>query len=93
VEFEWDPEKDAENIAKHGISFQMATTIFGRDRVERPSDRDDEERWCTTGKLADGKLWTVVYTKRGDHVRIISARRAARRERREYRSIFPGGDS
>jgi len=87
VGFEWDPEKEKKNIAKHGIDFDEAAALFDGPRVEKESDQTGEKRWLTTG-LLDGKLWTVVYTVRSDSIRIISIRRAGNNERREYRSVY-----
>jgi uncharacterized DUF497 family protein len=85
--FEWDSRKARANLAKHGISFEEATTIFG-DRlsvtVPDPDHSITERRYITMGKAFNGKLLVVVHTDRGDNIRIISARRANRRERKFY---------
>jgi uncharacterized DUF497 family protein len=95
MEFVWSPQKERENIAKHGISFSDAAQVF-RDprRIERHDDdsSDDEDRWQTIGIA--GKVLFVVYTDREDVTRIISARFAEPFERRIYygdSEIFPGG--
>jgi len=97
MEFAWLPEKEQDNIAKHGIAFSDAVQIF-RDprRIERHDDdsSDDEDRWQTMGIA--GKVLFVVYTERGDYTRIISARFAEPFERRIYyggkdSDIYPGG--
>ncbi|WP_349370650.1 BrnT family toxin [Salinarimonas sp.] len=86
AEFEWDDRKAAANSAKHGIPFEAAMEVF-RDprRTETPDDRRDygEDRFVAVGAV-DGVAISVVYTRRGDVCRIISARRASRRERVDY---------
>jgi uncharacterized DUF497 family protein len=87
VEVDWDPAKAASNLAKHGISFDKAIGYFYDDnRVEEPDQRKDygEERWHGVA-MVDGILLFVVYTRRGEGVRLISARKANRREKRAYR--------
>jgi len=89
VEFEWDEEKRQSNIAKHGIDFDRAATLFdGRDTVESESAYFDEPRWQTTG-LVDERFMTVIWTRRGDAIRIISARRSRDGEKRKYYENYP----
>jgi hypothetical protein len=86
VSFEWDEAKAAENYAKHGVSFETAAKVFGDPfGVERLDDRENygEERFILIGVVEETVL-TVVYTERNDRVRIISARRATRREQDDY---------
>lgn len=90
VDFEWDPKKAEENLRKHGVDFSDAARVFDADVVVTPSDREGEVRWKAIGVRA-GSLMTVIFTKRGATVRIISARKAHRHERREYREVYPGG--
>jgi uncharacterized DUF497 family protein len=84
--FEWDDAKAAENYAKHGVDFETARQVF-RDpfAVERTDDREHygEDRFTLTG-IADGVVLTVVYTERDGRLRLISARRATRREQDDY---------
>ena len=84
--FEWDPEKERENVEEHGVHFKTARQIFlDYNRMERHDDdsSDDEDRWQTMGFFK--KVFFVVYTERGDNgVRIISARVAEPFERRIY---------
>jgi uncharacterized DUF497 family protein len=83
--FEGDSEKERENIKEHGIGFEAAERIFfDYFRMERRDDdsSEDEERWQTMGFFKD--VLFVVYTERGDAVRIISARVAEPFERRIY---------
>jgi len=85
LEFEWDLEKEQENIKERGISFEAAERIFfDYFRMERHDDdsSDDEERWQTMGFYDD--VLFVVYTERGETIRIISARIAEPFERRIY---------
>jgi len=88
--FEWDERKARSNLGKHGVSFEEAATIFG-DRlsltIPDPEHSLMEERYITMGKALTGKLLVVVHTDRGDNIRIISARRASRRERRFYEEV------
>lgn len=86
LEFEWDEEKAVENLRKHGVSFELATLAF-RDplAVEWIDEREDygEERTILLG-MADGTILVVVYTERGERLRLISARRATRHEQDFY---------
>jgi uncharacterized DUF497 family protein len=87
MEFEWDPDKAADNLTKHGVSFQEAATIFGDPLAITYFDPDHsevEDRYLTFGHASSGNLLVVAHTDRGDRVRIISARRATRRERKSY---------
>jgi len=83
--FEWDSNKERENIRDHGVNFTDASDVF-RDyvRVERHDDDSSEyeDRWQTMGFVDD--VLFVVYTERGNTVRIISARVAEPFERRIY---------
>jgi uncharacterized protein len=87
MEWEWDEEKNAENLAQHGLDFAEALLVFtDPDGVEKEdvahSTPIEQRRW-RTGRLANGRVATVVYTLRGNIIRIISAQER-RRERREY---------
>ena len=87
LRFEWDERKAAANAAKHGISFVEAATAFGDPlsiTIEDLGDFDAEQRFVLLGTTHHGKLVVVVHTERGDSIRIISARRATRREREQY---------
>jgi uncharacterized DUF497 family protein len=86
VEFEWDESKARSNLKKHGVSFPYATRAFiDPHRFERAERAVvyGEERWSITA-LVDQLEIVVVFTERGDTVRIISARRATQDERAEY---------
>jgi uncharacterized DUF497 family protein len=84
--FEWDDAKAADNYAKHGVTFEMATVVFKDPfAVERLDDREDygEDRFIVIG-MAEAEMLTVVYTERKGRIRIISARQATRREQDDY---------
>ena len=86
MDFEWDTSKAKSNERKHGIKFEVASAVFADDyRIERvdTDSSDSEGRWATTG-LIEGMEIYVVYTVRGEAIRLISARRANRYERDEY---------
>lgn len=85
-DFEWDDAKALANLAKHKVSFEMARDAFADlFAIEYEDDRADygEDRFILLG-MVDGRLLAVVYTLRGDRVRIISAREAEPHERRHY---------
>ncbi len=87
MEFEWDSEKAVRNLAKHGVSFQEAGTVFGDPLAitfADPDHSDDEDRYLTFGHSIDGRLLVVSHTDRGDRTRIIGARPASHRERKTY---------
>ena len=87
MNFEWDPSKAASNVQKHGVSFEEASTVFGDPfsrTIPDPLHSDEEDRWVTVGLSAHMRTLVVVHTDRGDSIRIISARRATRPERRDY---------
>ena len=84
-EFEWDPEKERDNILNHGVNFTDATYAFYDYHRKERYDADssgNEDRWQTMGFFKD--VLFVVYTERGDVTRIISARVAEPFERRIY---------
>jgi uncharacterized protein len=84
MEFEFDPAKSAANNEKHGIDFVEAQALWYDDyRIDVEASHDLETRWITVGRIRD-KLWTGVYTMRGNVVRIISVRRARLAERLRY---------
>ena len=90
MEFEWDEAKRLSNVAKHGIDFRDVRPLFdGRPVAQLDSIRGGEWRVVTIGEVAEGII-TVVSTDRGRRRRLISARRASRDERREYRQILGG---
>lgn len=86
MQFEWDSDKAAANAEKHGISFELAAYVFFDDhRLTAIDDRRDygEERKITMGHV-ENRLHVVVYTETEDTIRIISARKANKREQERY---------
>ena len=92
LKFEWDPQKAARNLAKHGVPFEEAATAFG-DPLGRitsdPRHSVDEERFVLLGFSRRQRLLAVMFAERGEAIRIISARRATPRERRDYEQREP----
>jgi uncharacterized protein len=84
--FEWGEAKAAQNYAKHGVTIEAARDVFKNPfAIEQIDDRKDygEERFIIIG-MASGRLLVVVYTMRGEIIRIISARGAEPYEQRQY---------
>jgi len=85
MEFEWDVRKGTSNLRKYGIDFaDAATVLYDELAVTIADEETEEERFVTIGMDALGRLLVVVYTWRGELVRLISARRATLLERRQY---------
>ena len=85
MEYEWAPRKAASNLRKHGVDFADVVAAFEDDfALTVPDDHDEEDRFITVGMDVLGRVVVVVYTWRGDRIRIISARRATPREREQY---------
>jgi uncharacterized protein len=87
--FEWDENKARHNLRKHGVGFVASLAVFEDPRrIERVGDRRDygEDRIQVIG-LSAGRVLFVVYTRRGDVIRVISARRANRDERKAYETV------
>lgn len=85
MDYQWDREKAIANLEKHGVDFADAVAVFEDDAALTLSDTDpDEERFITIGLDALARILVVVYTWRGDDIRLISARKATPRERKEY---------
>lgn len=92
VNFEFDAEKSAANLAKHGIDFEAAQALWLDDRkVAGPTRSPDEERWMVVGMI-DGKLWSAVVTYRNEAIRIISVRRSRPKEAAAYGRQGSQGD-
>lgn len=87
--FEWDEEKSRANLIKHGISFDDASQIFYGLTVVKGSIRNNEERWIAIGEFND-RIMTVIFTRRNNSIRIISARRPRPDEKRAYREASVG---
>lgn len=90
VECEWDADKAASNLAKHGVSFDEACSVFGdplATTVRDPDHSVGEERWLTTGESHRGRLLVVWHTNREEtRIRVVGARQATPSERRTYES-------
>ena len=88
LNFEWDPKKAEQNWRKHGVSFQEAKTLFGDPLSSTTEDllhsSPGEQRLVIIGQSVTRRTLVVVHTKRGDTIRIISARVSTSREREEY---------
>lgn len=85
MEFEWDEAKERSNIAKHGLTFALASLVFQDPNLLESEDLGlyDESRWKAIG-MVGGRLLAIIYTERDDRIRIISARGAEPYERRRY---------
>lgn len=87
MRFEWDRNKAAANLKKHGVSFEEAVTVFYDPlsaTFDDPDHSDDETRLITVGYSARNRLLVVCHTKRKGAVRLVSARRATKRERKRH---------
>ena len=84
--FEWDDKKAKENLVKHKVAFDFAVRVFDDEYHITWLDnrfKYEEERFITLG-LIDGRLLTVAHTQRGESIRLISARKATRKENKIY---------
>lgn len=87
MEFEWDEAKRMPNLAKHGLDFLKATVLFeGRFLCGEARSAGSERRWLATGSVDDDFV-TVIFTYRGEKIRIISMRSARDEERRRYQEL------
>ncbi len=87
IDFEWDPNKAAQNLRKHSVSFEEAATVFRDDlsiTVPDPDHSVEEERFITVGPSSQERLLMIAHVDRGDCIRIIRARELTPRERRQY---------
>ena len=85
--FEWDPDKARVNLLKHGSGFREATTVLGNPlslTITDPGHSEGEQRFVSMGMSERRRLLVVAHTEWGERIRIISARRATRREQRDY---------
>ena len=88
--FEWDSRKARSNLAKHGVGFEEASTVFADPlslTIPDPEHSRAEKRYIMMGRAFNGNLLVVVHTDRGDNIRIISARPVSRRERKFYEEV------
>lgn len=86
LSFEWDPDKNARNVAKHGVAFETAVRIFDGPVFTAIDARNDygEVRYVSIGMVEMAAVLVVVHTDRNGRIRIVSARPASRRERARY---------
>lgn len=87
MQFEWDPRKAARNLQDHEVSFEDAASIFDdplAGTIPDPEHSTEEPRFITIGVTPAQRLIVVVHTDRADRIRIISARRATRAEKKKY---------
>ena len=85
--FEWDPAEAALNFQKHRVKFEEAVGVFSDDYAMTITDDESdpqEQRFVTLGLGIKGTLLAVVYTYRGENIRIVSARKAERHEKEQY---------
>jgi uncharacterized DUF497 family protein len=85
--FEWDEDKAASNLKKHGVTFEEAASVFSDPLAAIFDDEahsEEEHREIIIGHSSQNRLLLVCLTERGETIRIISARRATKRERRDY---------
>jgi uncharacterized protein len=90
--FEWDAAKSEVNLAKHGLDFDEAKEVFYDQVILHRSDRNNEERWIAIG-MSYGRIVSVIFTRRGESIRIISARHPRPDEERAYRNAQMGRSS
>ncbi len=87
LQFEWDEAKAITNLRKHDVSFEEAITVLSDSNTLTIFDvehSDEEERFIDVGLSTSGRVLVVVYTERGERIRIISCRKATPTERRQY---------
>lgn len=87
MEFEWDPQKAARNLQRHGVSFAEAATVFADPlsvTVADPDHSTAEDRFLIVGQSYRGRLLIVSFAERGNRIRIINARELTRAERKAY---------
>lgn len=93
LSFEWDNPKAQGNERKHGICFDEASTVFADPyslTIHDPLHSENEERFVLIGASHKNRILIVVHTERGEHIRIISARKATKKERLYYESNAEG---
>lgn len=85
--FEWNPAKARGNLAKHGVSFEEAASVFvdaAAITYPDPDHSEEEEREITIGRSHKGRVVFIAHCERHERTRIISARRATAREQQQY---------
>ena len=89
LNFEWHTEKALKNIKRHNLTFEEAGTAFSDPfslTTDDPQHSGDEQRFVLIGKSYKNRILIVIHTERGDNIRIISARKATKKERAYYES-------
>ena len=96
MKFEWDPDKEKTNVQRHGITFEQAAYVFADPFALNKYDdehSEEEDRWALLGKTLNETVLLVVHTFRNsegeEFVRIISARRATKKEKKTYNERCP----
>jgi len=92
MNIEWDQAKATTNLSKHRVAFEDAVHVFyDVGRIEAHDGRESygEDRWATIGLVYPAVLYVVYTVRDGDTIRLISARKANEKERREYRQANP----
>ena len=85
MKYQWDKTKATSNLKKHRIEFADAVSVFSDElAITIPENRFDEERFVTIGMDTFGRILVIVFTWRSEDIRLISARLAERRERKQY---------
>ena len=89
LNIEWHTEKALTNIKRHNVTFEEDSTAFSDTlslSIDDPLHSDDEKRYILIGKSYKNRILIVIHTERGDNIRIISARKATKKERVFYES-------
>ena len=85
MKYQWDKIKATSNLQKHGIEFADAVSVFSDElAITIPDNRFDKERFVTIGMDVFGRILVIVFTWRSEDIRLIAARLAERRERKQY---------
>jgi uncharacterized DUF497 family protein len=87
LRFEWDKSKAEANLLKHGVSFEEGRSVFASflsADFPDPEHSLEEERWIKLGPAVTNRLLVVCYVERGEVIRIISVRKATKRETKSY---------
>ncbi|MCP8884754.1 BrnT family toxin [Devosia sp. XJ19-1] len=91
MDYEWDEAKRWSNIDKHKVDFRLAAFIFEGPVILEPDHRRDygEERFLAIG-FVDNECFVVAHTRRGEIIRLISAWKGGRNDRRKHQALYPG---
>lgn len=91
MKYEWDERKRLSKLKKHGLDFVDVGTVFETPHVVTPSTYVGVEKRYLAIRLFEGHYVTIVHTKRGNFIRVISFQRARHEERQEYKKLYGGG--